>query len=163
MKNDFLEILKRLTENEVSFVIIGGFAATVYGCTLVTQDIDICCDFSPANLLQLQKALAGLHPVHRMTPNRKPLELTTDNIKGLKNLYLATDLGTLDCIGFVEGIGDFEQVVKVSRKIETDGLTLNTLTIDALIGAKEAMRRPRDRQAVIQLKAIREQINQNGK
>ncbi|MGD0597367.1 MAG: nucleotidyltransferase [Sedimentisphaerales bacterium] len=163
MKNDFLEILKRLTENDVSFVIIGGFAATVYGCTLVTQDIDICCDFSPANLLQLQKALAGLHPVHRMTPNRKPLELTADNIKGLKNLYLATDLGTLDCIGFVEGIGDFEQVVKVSRKIKTDGLTLNTLTIDALIGAKEAMRRPRDRQAIIQLKAIREQINQNGK
>jgi len=163
MKNDFLEILKRLTENDVSFVIIGGFAATVYGCTLVTQDIDICCDFSPANLLQLQKALAGLHPVHRMTPNRKPLELTADNIKGLKNLYLATDLGTLDCIGFVEGIGDFEQVVKVRRKIKTDGLTLNTLTIDALIGAKEAMRRPRDRQAIIQLKAIREQINQNGK
>ena len=163
MKSDFLEVLKRLAQVEVSFVVIGGFAATVYGCTVVTQDIDICCDFSPENLLRLQKALADLHPVHRMTPNRKPLELTPDNIKGLKNLYLDTDLGTLDCIGFVEGIGDYEQVTKVSRKIETDGLTLNILTIDALIQAKEAMRRPRDRQAVIQLKAIREQKNHKGK
>jgi len=163
MNSDFLEILKRLTKADVSFVVIGGFAATVYGCTLVTQDIDICCKFSPENMLRLQKALAGLHPVYRMTLNRKPLELTPDTIEGLKNLYLDTDLGTLDCISFVEGIGDFEQVVKVSRKIETDGLTMNILTIEALIQAKEAMRRPRDKQAVIQLKAIREQINRIGK
>jgi hypothetical protein len=98
-----------------------------------------------------------------MTPNRKPLEPTPNAVEGLKNLYLDTDLGTLDCISFVEGIGDFQQVVKVSRKIETDGPTLNVLAIEALIQAKEAMRRPRDQQAVIQLKAIREQINRTGK
>jgi hypothetical protein len=163
MKNDFLGILKRLADAEVSFVVIGGFAATVYGCTLVTQDIDICCDFSPENLLRLQKALAGLHPVHRMTPNRKPLELAPDNLKWLKNLYLDTDLGTLDCLGFIEGLGDFEKAVKVSRKINADGLILNILTLDALIQSKEAMRRPRDLQAVIQLKTIREQTGRNGK
>ena len=105
MNNDLLEILKRLTQADVSFVVIGGFAATIYGCTLVTQDIDICCDFSPANLLRLQKALVGLHPVHRMTPNRKPLNLTEKTAEGIKNLYLDTDLGTLDCISFVEGLG----------------------------------------------------------
>jgi hypothetical protein len=163
MKSDFLKILELLKRHDVSFVIIGGFAATAYGCTLVTQDIDICCDFSTENLLRLQKALTGLHPVHRMTPNRKPLELTPDMLKGLKNLYLDTDLGTLDCIGFVEGIGDFEHVVKVCRNIDVEGLTLNILTIDALIQTKQAMGRPRDRQALIQLKAIKEQIDRNGK
>jgi hypothetical protein len=163
MNNDLLDILKRLTENKVSFVVIGGFAATVYGSTIVTEDIDICYDFSPANLGRLQKALAGLHPVHRMTPERKPLELPPENITGLNNLYLDTDLGVLDCLSYVEGIGDFEQALKVSRKIETDGLILNILTIDALIRAKEAMHRPYDQQAVVQLKAIREQINRNGK
>ena len=163
MKNDFLGILKRLAETEVSFVVIGGFAATVYGCTLVTQDIDICCDFSAVTLLRLQKAIEDLHPVHRMTPSRKSLELTPDNIKEMKNLYLDTDLGVLDCLGFVEGIGDYEQVVKVSRKIESDGLILNILTLDALIQAKDAMRRPKDKQAVIQLKTIREQTDRNAK
>jgi hypothetical protein len=159
MKGDFLEILRRLTKSDVSFVVIGGFAATVYGCTLVTQDIDICCEFSAENLSRLQEALADVHPVHRMTPNRKPLEQIPTAVEGLKNLYLDTDLGTLDCIGFIEGIGDFKQAVKASRKIETEGMTLNVLTLDALIKSKEAMRRPRDHQAVIQLKAIREQIN----
>ncbi len=163
MSSDFIKILKRLTQTDVSFVVIGGFAAAAYGCTLVTQDIDLCCDFSPENLMRLQKALNGLHPVHRMTPNRKPLELTLENAAGLKNLYLNTDMGTLDCLSFVEGIGDFGQALKASRKIETDGLTLSILTIDALIRTKEVMWRPRDRQAVIQLKAIREQMDQNNK
>ena len=163
MNSDLLDILKRLTENHVSFVVIGGFAATVYGCSIMTEDMDICCDFSPENLLRLQKALADLHPVHRMTPGRKPLEITLENAEGLKNLYIDTDMGTLDCLSLVEGVGDFGKALKASRKIETDGLMLNILTIDALIEAKEAMRRPRDRQAVIQLKAIREQMGQNNK
>jgi hypothetical protein len=160
MKNYFT-LLKRLYQTDVSFVLVGGFAAATYGCTLFTQDIDVCCDFSPDNLLRLQKALDGLHPVHRMTPNRKPLELTPENMTDLKNLYLSTDLGTLDCLGYIHGIGDFAQVLKASRKIETDGLILNILTIDALIEAKEAMRRPQDIQAVTQLKIIREQMDRN--
>jgi hypothetical protein len=162
MNSDLLDILKHLAKNNVSCVIIGGYAAIVYGSTLATEDMDVCCDFSPENLLRLQKALSGLHPVHRMTPNRKPLELTPQNVKDLKNLYIDTDLGTLDCLGYVNGIGEFKDVLKSSRKIEVDGVELNILTLDALIKAKEAMQRPHDKQTLIQLKAIREQ-SKNGK
>ena len=58
MSNDFLNLLERLVQAGVDFVIVGGFAGVVHGCTCVTQDIDICCDFSPANLLALQKAIS---------------------------------------------------------------------------------------------------------
>jgi len=71
MTGDFFDLIDRLVKASVDFVIVGGFAGTVYGCTIVTQDIDICCDFSPANLLLLQKAVSDLHPVHRMTPSRE--------------------------------------------------------------------------------------------
>ena len=57
MSMDFFGLLKRLKEADVDFVIVGGFAGVVYGCTYVTQDIDICCDFSADNLLALQKAI----------------------------------------------------------------------------------------------------------
>ena len=163
MRNDFLELLRRLTGAKVRFVVIGGFAATAYGCTLVTEDMDICCDFSTENLMRLQKALECIGPVHRMTPNRKPLELTPDNAVGLKNLYLETDLGVLDCIGSVSGVGDYQQTRKVSRQIETEGIVLNILNIEALIQSKTVLNRPRDQQAVIQLKAILELINKKDK
>jgi hypothetical protein len=155
MTGNFLDLLKRLVNAGVNFVIVGGFAGVVHGCMYVTQDIDICCDFSPANLLRLQKAVSDLHPVHRMTPNRQNLELTEDNCTQLKNLYLDTDIGQLDCLSFINGIGDFQTVKEKSTLIETDDIQLRVLTLDALIKSKKAMNRPRDRQTILQLQTIK--------
>ena len=155
MTGDFIELLKRLNTAGVDFVIVGGFAGTVHGCTLVTQDIDICCDFSKANLLALHKAIADLHPVHRMTPGRKKLELTEENCGSFKNLYLDTDIGRLDCLGGIKGIGDYQKVKNQSIIIETDGVRLRILNLDALIESKKAMNRPRDKQAIVELEAIK--------
>ncbi len=156
MSSRFLNLLQRLVQAHVDFVIIGGYAGVVHGCTYVTQDVDICCDFSPANLLALQEAVSDLHPVHRMTPGRTPLEPTDANVSESKNLYLDTDLGRLDCLSTIEGIGSYEQVKQVSETIEVEGMQLRVLTVDALIAAKEVMRRPRDRETMRQLRAIKE-------
>ncbi|MBW8015601.1 MAG: nucleotidyltransferase [Planctomycetes bacterium] len=155
----FLELLTCLADSEVDFVIIGGFASAAHGCTNVTQDIDICCDFSPTNLMRLQKALADLNPVHRMTSKKVKLELTEDNCKSLKNLYLDTELGQLDCLGYVKGVGGYRQAVKVSEKIEIEGKVFNILNIDALIESKKTMNRPRDLQTVIELKVLKDKRN----
>jgi hypothetical protein len=155
MKRDFFNLLQRLARAGVDFVIIGGFAGVVHGCTYVTQDIDICCDFSPANLLALQKALKGLHPVHRMTPNRIKFHLTEKTCNQFKNLYLDTDIGQLDCLESVDGIGDYQQVKKAGELIEVQNIPMCVLDIDSLIKAKKAMNRPRDKEAVLQLEAIK--------
>jgi hypothetical protein len=155
MTGDFIELLERLVKAGVDFVIVGGFAGTVYGCTLVTQDVDICLDFSPANLLALQKAIANMHPVHRMTPGRKKLELTGKNCGDFKNLYLDTDIGRLDCLGSIKGIGDYQKVKDKSVTMETEDVRLQVLNLDALIESKKAMNRPRDRQAIAELEAIK--------
>jgi hypothetical protein len=155
MTGDFIELLERLNKAGVDFVIVGGFAGTVYGCMMVTQDIDICLDFSPANLLTLQKAISDLNPVHRMTPGRKKLELTEKNCSSFRNLYLDTDIGRLDCLGSIKGIGDYQKVKDESVTVETGGVRLKVLNLDALIESKKAMNRPRDRQAVAELEAIK--------
>lgn len=155
MSSDFMSLLERLVRGGVDFVIIGGFAGVVHGCTYVTQDVDICCDFSAANLLALQEGLCDLHPVHRMTPERKKLELTEENCGQFKNLYLDTDIGQLDCVGFVDGVGDYSQVKRASEVVDVEDVQLRTLSLEALIKAKRAMNRPRDREAVVQLEAIK--------
>jgi hypothetical protein len=155
----FLDLLERLVRAGVDFVIVGGYAGIVHGCTYTTQDVDIACDFSPANLRLLQEAISDLHPVHRMTPGRQPLELTPENAGEFRNLYLDTDLGHLDCLSEIQGIGPYEQVKRASQSIEVEGMQLHVLTIDALIRAKEALHRPRDREALRQLKAIRKLAN----
>ncbi len=162
MNSNLPNLLLRLGGAGVEFVIVGGYAGIVHGCTYMTQDVDVCCDFSPANLLALQKALSSLHPVHRMTPGRKPLELTAENAGEFPNLYLDTDLGHLDCLSEIQGLGGYEQVKRASVSIEVEGRQVRVLSIDALITAKEAMNRPRDREAVRQLKAVR-QLHEEGR
>ena len=62
------ELLKILLENNIDFVLIGGFAAVVHGSTLVTQDLDICTAITNDNVSKLRNALKNLNPRHRMNP-----------------------------------------------------------------------------------------------
>ncbi len=156
MNNDSDSLLERLAYNGVDFVIVGGFAGVVHGCTYLTQDIDICCDFSSANLLALQNAISDLEPVHRMTPKRVALKLTEENCAGLKNLYLDTKMGQLDCLSSIDALGDFNQVKQESELIQVENTTMRVLNLEALIRTKRAMNRPRDKEAISQLEAIKE-------
>jgi hypothetical protein len=151
---DLTDIIGRLIRSKVDFVLVGGLAAVTHGSSMTTQDIDICCDFSTKNLLRLQSALKKLNPVHRMTPKQLPLELNEDNCANLKNLYLETDFGQLDCLGEVLGLGDFQTVKQQSESIEIDGATCRILRIDALITSKKAMGRPKDIETIHQLEVI---------
>lgn len=152
-------LIARLVAHRVQFVVVGGYAAMAHGGSLLTFDVDICCRFTPANLMRLREALEDLHPVHRMTPQRLPLKLTPRTCRGLKNLYLDTGLGQLDCLGAIKGVGSYDQVRRRSVRIDLGIGPCRILDIDALIDAKEAMGRPRDREAAVELKAIRERIS----
>lgn len=151
---DSLNILELLVQNKVHFVVIGGFAAFAHGSTLLTLDVDICCDFRLPNLFRLQQALAGVNPMHRLTNRKVPFVVTPQFAEGLKNLYLTTDAGVLDCLGHVKGIGDYREVCKRSESTRLPFGSCRVLTIDALIESKKAMGRPKDNETVLQLTEI---------
>jgi hypothetical protein len=159
MSIEYTNILSRLSKEGIDYVVIGGVAAALHGSTYHTLDIDICFDFSPSNLLKLQKALRDIHPVHRMTPGRIPLQLTQDNCRDIKNLYLDTDLGQLDCIGFVQGIGDFKEVKKNSQRMKMQDYFVQVLNATAVIEAKKSLNRDHDREAIRQLEIIQKMQN----
>ena len=158
---DLEHLIARLAAARVEFVVIGGIAAVAHGCTLQTVDLDICCDVSPENLVRIQDAVADLHPVHRLHPRQPPLDLTRESARGWRNLYLKTDLGQLDCLGNVAGVGAYDAAREESIEIEVRGRRCRVLSLDALIRAKEAMGSPRDRETVLLLKAIREHLHED--
>jgi len=150
------QILERLIQNEVEFVVVGGFAAIAHGSPLITQDVDICLLPSTENWMRLHSALDGLNPIHRMTPNKKPLELTVEFCKGLKSLYLDTSLGQLDCMSEVDGAGTYEKVAADSEEIELPFGLCRIMSLEALIQSKETIARPKDILALTHLRAIKE-------
>jgi len=154
------ELMGRLISSRVEFVLVGGFPAVAHGATLLTRDVDICCRFSEVNLKRIENAFADLHPVHRSRPDL-PLNLTSEQCATLKNLYLKTDLGIVDCLGNVLGVGGFEEVLAHSIEVELPYGKCQILDIDTLIRAKEVMNRDHDRITVRHLQEIKKQQKAN--
>ena len=108
---DLKKLLEILLANNVDFVLIGGFAAVVHGSTMVTQDLDICMTMSGENIKKLRAILKDYHPWHRMNPEAKRSFLEyPEELDGLNNIYLQTDLGTLDILSETQPVGDFATV-----------------------------------------------------
>ena len=92
-----------------------------------------------------------------MSQNDQALLTATRSRYGeLKNLYLQTDLGELDCIGEVSGIGTFQAVLRRSVEATFSYGTFRFLNLGALPASKRAAGRERDLVAVRQLLAIEE-------
>ena len=152
------DIIVRLSEANVDAILVGGFGVAAHGSALLTRDVDVVCRMHADNLLRLFHALENLSPVHRMTPERLPFTRELAERGGLKDLYLSTDWGQVDCIGEVKGVGDYFKCLERSESIDIDGRQIRVLSLAALIDAKRAMGRPKDLQAVLELEAIREKL-----
>ena len=152
---DFVGILRHLTDAGVEYVLVGGLAAAAHGSSLVTQDVDVCIKLGAENLGRLQDALRDLAPEHRMSDPPVPFRHDARTLESFRNVYLRTRLGQLDCLGEILGVGDFAVVAAQSVAIDLDGAVCRVISLDALITAKTAMKRDRDRLAVDQLRAIK--------
>jgi hypothetical protein len=148
-------LLERLVHHEVEFVLIGGYAAMIYGVSLMTRDVDVCTHFDDQNLRRIGKAMVDLHPYHRETPQDVPFDAERWIGRGIRNLYLGTDLGPIDFLGEILGVGDYQTALTHSVPVTMPYGDYHLLGIDDLITAKEAVARDRDKAAVVQLRAIR--------
>lgn len=151
---DFNALLRRLSDAGLDFVIVGGFAAVTHGSSYVTRDVDVCLILSPENVAKLRKAIADLHPVHRMTPRKLSFLTHPETTEPVQNLYLQTDIGVLDILSSVLGVGDFERLKRNADAIEVDGSCYSVMSLADLIAAKEALGREKDLLTAKELRAI---------
>jgi hypothetical protein len=138
----------------LDFVLIGGMAGVVHGSNLTTDDIDICVAMSEGSAAAIIAALSDLSPHFHAHPKRIPLPTDPAVLAGFKNLVLKTDLGRIDILTEVSGLGHFSDVKAVSQVVQIGDLRVKVLTLEALIVAKLAVGRPKDLRAVSILQTI---------
>jgi len=148
------DLLSILSQSNIDFVVVGGFAGVLHGSTLVTRDLDLCTLLTPEHIAKLKLVLKDFHPKHRMTPNKLPFSEIPPEGQSLNNLYLETDLGVVDFLTSITGVGDFERIRSKTKEVEIRSQKINFINLEDLIKAKEAMNRDKDRLAVKELRAI---------
>ena len=155
--------LRLLGECSVDCVIVGGVAAAIHGSLLLTNDLDICYARDAANLKRLAEALQSVHARLRNAPQGIPFILDAETLKRGLNFTFTTDIGDLDLLGEVRGVGHYEEVLAGSVSVELFGYRFAVIDIGKLIAAKRAAGRPKDLIALPELEAIQEaQALRNG-
>ncbi|CAN5359413.1 hypothetical protein BH20GEM2_BH20GEM2_15020 [soil metagenome] len=154
---DFEALLRRLTDDEVDFILVGGVAATVHGSTRLTQDLDVVYGRSVENIERLVLSLTDLAPYPRGAPPGLPFEWSEATVRAGLNFTLITRLGDFDLLGEIVGGGTFEELLEDTIPIAIFGSACLCLTLDKLIEVKRAAGRPRDFEAVAELEAILEE------
>lgn len=154
MKN-LNKLLEVLMQSDVDFVLIGGFAGVIHGSSFVTKDLDICISMKALELSKLRVALRDYNPRHRMNPKLKLsfLEEPKD-LSSLKNLYLETDLGVLDVIGEVTGVGSFDGIKKSAEKFQVLGHECFVMSLEDLMRSKRSLGREKDLVVLKELELI---------
>lgn len=153
-----LQTLARLNKSGVPYVLIGGMAARAHGSSVNTEDIDICILASDEHFRRIVEVFADVHPCYRMQPGKPPLTPDHPWLTGLKNLYLRTDLGQLDVLGDIPEVGDYKAIRDKTVEIDFAGVRCRVLDIPTLIEAKLRAGRPKDHQAVQELRYILKRI-----
>lgn len=150
------QTLQLLTQYQVEFVIVGGVAIGAHGSSYLTYDLDVAYARTRRNLKQLAAALTPYHPRPRNFPAELPFTWDEQTIKQATSFTLTTDLGNIDLLGEVAGLGDYEQVRARSVVMNLFDLECRVLTLDALIESKRAAGRTKDLLVLPELEALRE-------
>lgn len=149
--------LNLLAKHEVECVIIGGVASTLYGSPILTNDLDVCYSRDRANLERLATALQSVNAKLRNAPADLPFMIDADTLHHGLNFTFSTDVGSLDLLGEVRGVGFYDDVLSEAVTYELFGYSFPVIELKKLILAKRTAGRPKDMITVLELEALLEQ------
>ncbi len=157
MSAELDQIIPVLVGGNVHFILVGGMAAILHGSARVTFDVDIVYERSTENVRRLVETLKPYSPCLRGAPAGLPFILDEQTVKHGLNFTLTTTLGDLDLFGEIAGVGPYNEVLPNSDEVQAFGVTFLCVGLDRLIHMKRAARRPKDLEAIAELRVILEE------
>lgn len=148
------ELLRRLADAGVDFVVIGGYAAIAHGSVQITRDLDICYSDDEANLKALGGALVALDSRLRGVSDDVPFVPDGATFRRTRVLTLDTTEGPLDILADPAGAPGYKTLKKRAIETRVAGEAVLVASLDDLLAMKRASGRPKDLIAVEELEAI---------
>jgi predicted nucleotidyltransferase len=141
----FDQILRRLTEAEVKFVVVGGLALGAWGVVRGTKDVDIVVAPDTENLKRLAAVAEAIHGhVHAGESFLSSQLSIAGQLANGEQVAIETDLGRLDVVQGLDGVPSYDELKGRSTETEILGIKVAVCSIDDLKAMKRAAGRTRD-------------------
>jgi hypothetical protein len=163
MAIDFREILNRLHDHNVDFVIVGGVAAVLHGGSRVTFDLDIVPSLSPQSWQAAVDLLWSLGARPRIPESLDRIRDVDQvrcwqNEKGMLALNFRTPDGSTEVDLLVSESDQFEALRQRGVQLKVGDRTFFVASIDDLIAMKLRAGRPQDLLDVTELQNLKKRI-----
>ena len=141
----FDELLRRLSDASVDFVLIGGLAVTAWGVVRGTQDVDIVVDPDPENLARLAEVAVALHGHVQAGESFLSSQFSiAGRLATGEQVAIETELGRLDVVQGLDGIPPFQDLFTRAKEADVLGVSVAVCSIEDLKAMKRASGRTRD-------------------
>jgi hypothetical protein len=128
---DVLNLVRRLDEASVDYLLIGGYALNAHGYTRATEDVDILLAPGRANGEKVIQALLRL-------PEEAALELDPQWFEEGETIRIGGEF-VIDLLFKAAGHA-WDELVTYIEIIEIDGLPIRTLNVEGLLLTKQTYR-----------------------
>jgi predicted nucleotidyltransferase len=134
LPDDFRDFTKFLNENEVKYLLVGGWAVGLYGNPRATKDIDFLIAIDDENLERLKKAMCAF--------GAPTIDMGIFKEKGTFFRMGRAPI-QIDIINEASGI-DIDECYERRKEIEIDGTKISVISKEDLIKNKTSSARHRD-------------------
>jgi predicted nucleotidyltransferase len=141
----FDELLRRLADAKVRFVLVGGLAVNAWGVVRGTKDVDVVVASDDANLVRLAEVVVAVGG-HVQTPDvllGTPPSIAAQLAAG-ERVQIDTQLGRLDVVQGLPGVPAYEELRVRATDTEILGVRIAVCSLEDLRAMKRAAGRTRD-------------------
>jgi predicted nucleotidyltransferase len=141
----FDELLHRLADAEVRFVLIGGLALNAWGVIRGTKDVDIVADPEPENLGRIADVAVA---AGGQVQTRDAFASSRFSIAALlaegERVQIDTAIGALDVVQGLPGVPSYAELSSRAEEVEILGVKVALCSLGDLQEMKRAAGRTRD-------------------
>ena len=149
LDNELLCFWRSLNNNNVRYIMVGGFATRFHGFNRNTEDIDLWLEDTLQNRKNLRQSFIDLD--YGDFPSLETMEF----VPGWTNFYLGNAID-VDIMTDMKGIDhSFNECLEMASTADLDGIIVPFLHINQLIANKKAVNRPKDQIDVLELEKIK--------
>jgi predicted nucleotidyltransferase len=152
---DVPQLLRRLTQAGVDFVVVGGIAVILHGYPRLTRDLDIAFAPDPGNLRALGEVLVSLEAKLRGADEEVPFVPDERTLQGVELLTLTTSAGWLDIHKTLDGAPSYATLRRRADRVKLGDFSVLLASVDDMLAMKRAAGRPQDQVDIEALETIK--------